>query len=210
MTAPLQKLLLRGALPGAYGYDLAAHAFSRAKAAGVPVRELLAPALPTSWMVNSRAASPTFQRWLQSPCVEAWAELLSLVDVEPAAWLARDAQTAARVATLFLQLGIDGHGPAAVSKVLALLAPRAVPLMDDAAIHLLTGGVPEPKDADHPSAGPQHAVPMLDAFCRKVVAEEGMLRALAAQYALCPLTPGQVADRLLWFDSWGHRHLVPR
>src|SRR5206468_279724 len=56
-----EKLRLRAELPGACAYDHAAAALSRARAAGIPARELLPAALPASWLVNARVPSETFQ-----------------------------------------------------------------------------------------------------------------------------------------------------
>ena len=94
---------------------------------------------------------------------------------------------------------------AGLSKVLALLCPDTVPLMDDAAIHFALGAVARPDSADTPIAGPEHFVPMLDWFAAAVQAAGPQLRALADDYALAPLSPAQVFDRLLWFETWGWR-----
>jgi len=47
---------------------------------------------------------------------------------------------------------------------------------------------------------------MLDWFSRAVIEVEPQLVALARDYAPCPLDAAQVLDRLLYFDSVGHRH----
>src|SRR6185369_4383893 len=104
-------------------------------------------------------------------------------------------------------LSIDGQGPCAISKSLALLVPETVPLMDDAAIAFLTGAVPMPATADDPKAPASLFVPMLDAFARAVLDVEPQLIALARAHTLVPLDAAQVLDRLLWVDSWGHRVL---
>jgi hypothetical protein len=200
-----RKLLARGGLPGAYGYDLAAGAFRKARRAGVPARDLLAPALPASWMVNARAASPTFQRWLTPPFPERWADLLERLEGGPARWLALGAADRAAVGRALRDLAIDDQGVAAASKTLALLCPETVPLMDDAAIAFAIGGVPEPDGPDDPRAGPEWFTPMLDWFARAVLGAEAALADLARGYPLAALEPAQVLDRLLWFDSFGHR-----
>ena len=61
---PAEKLQVRGTLPGAYGFDLAAHGARAARARGVGYAELLPLAMPTSWMVNNGASSPVFRWWL--------------------------------------------------------------------------------------------------------------------------------------------------
>lgn len=204
ILSPAAKLRVRGGLPGAYGYDLAAHSFRCARAAGVTPIELLPAALPTSWMVNSRAASPVFRRWLTRPLHGAWATLLARLGSEPAA--TDDAAALGRdIAAACSALCIEGHGLAAVSKVLALLLPEVVPLLDDAAIWLLTEGVTRPDTADAPTAGADLLLANLAAFEQAVVSNEALLVALARDYTLAPLDAPQTLDRLLWFESWGWR-----
>jgi hypothetical protein len=176
-----------------------------ARAAGVRVPDLLAAAMPCSWMVNARAASPVFRRWLSRPLASAWCELIELCDGGPDTWLAHGEDARRRVAEIVRSMAIDGHGVAAISKVLALLCPGVVPLMDDAALWLVLDAVPCPRTADAPVAGAEHFVPMLDAFTRAVLDGWDALVPLARDYALAPLDAAQVLDRLLWFDSWGWR-----
>src|SRR5688572_4026513 len=95
---PAEKLAARGALPGAFGYDHAAHTFRRAVQAGMSPAELLAPALPCSWMVNARAASPVFARWLRPPLRGVWSDLIELLAVDAAGWRAHPADARAAVA----------------------------------------------------------------------------------------------------------------
>ncbi len=205
-AAPAEKLLARGGLPGAFGYDLAADALRAARRAGVSVRALLAPALPGSWMVNARVASPTFRRWLEPPLAEAFADLARLTGGGPAAWLARPTSERRAAEEAAAALAVDGQGAAAISKALALLSPETVPLMDDAALHLAVGfGAAPPASADDPRAGPEWVVPMLDWFATAVRAAEAPLADLARGYPLAPLEPAQVLDRLIWFDSFGFR-----
>jgi hypothetical protein len=236
ILSPAAKLRVRGGLPGAYGYDLAAHSFRCARAAGMAPIELLPAALPTSWMVNSRAASPVFRRWLTRPLHGAWVTLLARLGGEPADAAragdasahgdastdaaagagdasagdtsAGDASAAALgrdIVAACSALCIEGHGLAAVSKVLALLLPEVVPLLDDAAIWLLTEGVARPDTADVPTAGADLLLANLAAFEQAVVSNEAALVALARDYTLAPLDAPQTLDRLLWFESWGWR-----
>jgi hypothetical protein len=202
---PLGKLRARGNLPGAYGYDLGAHAVRVARARGVPLRALLACALPGSWMVNNRAPSPVFRRWLTPPLLDAWDALCALVHGGPEAWLALGASDRADVTALVGALCIDGHGVAAVSKVLAYLLPESVPLMDDAMLALAIGAVPEPATADDPRAGAEAFVPAMDWFSRAALEHEPALLAAARAYELAPLDAAQALDRLLWVESWGWR-----
>lgn len=211
------KLQVRGRLPGAFGFDLATASY-RAARRSVALVDLLPMALPGSWMVNNKVPSPVFFRWLQPHARDMWAGLLELLDGDSERWLARSSGERDAVALAVRNLaaldaaarGGPPGGPApgtaaGLSKVLALLCPDTVPLMDDAAIHFALGAVARPDSADTPIAGPEHFVPMLDWFAAAVQAAGPQLRALADDYALAPLSPAQVFDRLLWFETWGWR-----
>ena len=202
----LEKLALRDALPGANGWDRSAAVFRKLYASG-PRDHLLAPAFPTSWMVNARAQSRVFQRWLAPPLVDHWKTLLQQTSGGPEAWLASTESSRAAVEDAVTALSIDGQGPCAISKTLALLVPETVPLMDDAAIAFLTNAIPMPASADDPKAPASLFVPMLDAFASAVLAAEPELIAIARAHTLVTLDAAQVLDRLLWVDSWGHRVL---
>lgn len=201
-----EKLALRDALPGANGWDRAAAVFRAYYGSGAR-DAFLAPAFPTSWMVNCRAQSRVFQRWLAPPLVDHWRTLLRQTSGGPDAWLALPESGRSAVEEAVTALSIDGQGPCAISKTLALLVPETVPLMDDAAIAFLTGAVPMPTTADDPKAPPSLFLPMLDAFCNAVLEAEPHLIALARDHTAVPLDAAQVLDRLLWVDSWGHRAL---
>ena len=206
LTRAADKLRLRGGLPGAFGYDRAADGFRTAKNRGVPIIDLLPAAMPASWMVNNRAPSPVFRRWLTSPLLEAWSSLLAMLQGGPDSWQGLGGPARDEVAATVVTLSIDGQGPCALSKVLALLVPETVPLMDDAAVARMTGLVDVPDTAERPRAPPDVFVPTLDAFSEAVLQHEETLIELARGYDLCPLDASQVLDRLIWFDSWGHRH----
>lgn len=193
-------------LPGAYGFDLAAHGARVARARGVAFDDLLALAMPSSWMVNNGAPSPVFRWWLAERR-GAWAELCARLEGGAEAWLATDAAGRAAVEALCRSLAAKGHGACAISKVLAVLCPQTVPLMDDAALHFALGAVPMPATADKPTADAAHVVPMLDWFARAVRDAEPTLIALARDYDFAPLDAPQVLDRLLWMESWGWSHL---
>ena len=201
----LTKLRQRGALAGAYNYDLTAHALRQAVNAGVPRERLLAPAMPGSWMVNNRAPSSVLKAWLSDEARPAWQALFHHLEEGPEEWVGAGADARETVTQAVEALSRNGHQTCAVSKVLALLCPETVPLMDDAALFLMTGGAPMPKTADTPEADASAFVPMLDTFNRAVLEAEPALLELADHYELAPLTASQVLDRLLWFDSWGHR-----
>ena len=212
------KLQVRGRLPGAFGFDLAVAGYREARRAGLTAVDLLPMALPGSWMVNNKVPSPVFYRWLQPHNRELWALLARLLDGDCEAWLARGADERASVEAAVHRLAAQdaaartgsSGGPApgtaaGLSKVLSLLCPDTVPLMDDAAIHFALGAVPRPDSADTPSAGPEHFVPMLDWFAAEVLSATPVLTQLADEYELAPLSPAQVLDRLLWFETWGYR-----
>jgi hypothetical protein len=215
LAMPRAKLQVRGRLPGAYGFDLAAHTYRQARAAGVPAADLVPLALPGSWMVNNKVPSPVFQRWMQPGVRDTWTALVELLSGDAARWLARTPGERAEVerhlgALAELDAAARGRpaplGPAAgLSKVLALLCPDTVPLMDDAALWFALGEVARPDTADAPSAGVEHFVPMLDWFATAVQAAGPALAALAADYPLATLSPAQALDRLLWFETWGFR-----
>lgn len=200
------KLAERAGLPGAYGYDQSAHAVRVARAKGVPLATLLPVALPGSWMVNSKAISRVFQRWLHAPLRDEFEALLALLEGGPDVWLSRSTLEREQVTAHVLSLCIDGHGVAALSKALALLVPETVPLMDDAALWFAGLRAEAPATADAPECGGTFFVPMLDWFSRAVLAAEPALIALARGHKHAVLDAAQVYDRLLWFESWGHRY----
>lgn len=209
------KLQVRGRLPGAFGFDLACATYREALAAGLAAADLVALALPGSWMVNNKVPSPVFQRWLQPQLRPVWTRLCALLQGE---WPARTEAERDEVAECVRVLAehdaaARGGAPggampgtaAGLSKVLALLCPDTVPLMDDAALWFSLGAVPRPSSADTPSAGPELFVPMLDWFAESVAAARPTLAAIAGDYALARLSPAQALDRLLWFETWGYR-----
>lgn len=201
-----RKLAERAALPGAYGFDQASHAFRIARGRGIAAQTLLPAAMPTSWMVNNKAASTVYQRWLKAPLRERWEELLALLEGGPDAWLARTAEERARVESCAQALCVDGQGVAALSKVLASLVPETAPLLDDAALFRLGELSPPVETADAPRAGASALVPALDLFCRGALEAEAALIELAVSHQDAVLDASQVLDRLLWFDSWGYRY----
>jgi hypothetical protein len=205
---PAEKLAVRGMLPGAYGFDLAAHGARVARARGADFADLLALAMPSSWMVNNGAPSPVFRWWL-SERRGAWAELCARLEGGTEAWRAASAEARDAVAGLCRSLAVKGHGACAISKVLAVLCPQTVPLMDDAAIAFALGAVPVPETADKPTADASLVAPMLDWFARAVRDAEAPLVELARGYEFAPLDAPQVLDRLLWMESWGWNHLGP-
>jgi len=205
------KLDFRAGLPGAFGYDQAAHVLRALQADGARAIDLLPLALPTSWMVNAKATSRTFRAWLTPPARVSWQVLLDLLpfDASLESWAEsedRD-QIVERVSRL---AAIEGAGLAAVSKVLALLRPQLVPLMDDAAIAFAIGAVAMPDEADRATAGAECFAPMMDWFAAQALAGEAELVQIAARHRACVLDAAQVLDRLLWMDAWGVRYRTPR
>jgi hypothetical protein len=215
------KLQVRGRLPGAFGFDLAADTYRKARRAGLEPADLVPLALPGSWMVNNKVPSPVFQRWLQPVLRPIWTRLALLLDGDAAAWLARGQGERAQVEAdlrVLAQHDLAARGTAlptpdspapgtaaGLSKVLALLCPDTVPLLDDAALHFALGAVPRPDTADTPSADVGLFVPMLDWFARAVLANLPALTTLATSYQHAPFSPAQALDRLLWFETWGYR-----
>lgn len=212
-----RKLALRDSLPGAHVFDRVAEGLKRSDAQGQPLPDRLAFALPASWLVNNKAPSPVLRAWRHEAALPAWSLLVERLQAGTDAWRAFTDDDKQELSYALEALLVPPKGGlCAVSKVLALLCPRAVPLLDDAAIALLTGGVDMPASAEQPTAGPEHFVPAMDAFAAAVeqAAEQGMEQLTRAGEVTragegvdeLSLTPAQVLDRLLWVDSWGHRH----
>jgi hypothetical protein len=195
---PAEKLLLRARLPGAFVFDQIANAIRVAEANEVPLHERLVMALPASWLVNAPAPSPVLRRWSEPPLRDAWYALIDAVKGGPERWLACDAERAV-VAECLAMLRVDElkQGDEAISKVLALLAPEGVPLMPSESVAFVLGDT---------AAGDSSFVAMLDWFSRAVLEVEAELVAVARSYEPCALDAAQVLDRLLYFDSIGHRH----
>lgn len=197
------KLELRAGLPGALVFDLAASASRNAKAAGLSPVDRLALALPASWLVNSPAISRVLQRWAQAPQREVWLALIETFDGDARGWRAMKAASAdeamdEELALALRALGTEAYVIEAASKVLALLAPDVVPLMPMQARTFILG---EARAAEVASFSA-----MIDWFTTASVTHEAELEALARAHGPAPLSGPQVLDRLLWFDSEGHRH----
>ncbi|MBL8600941.1 MAG: hypothetical protein JNK72_03360 [Myxococcales bacterium] len=197
-----RKLALRGALPGAFGFDRAAAGFAEARRAGARFDDLVAAAMPTSWMVNNRATSQVFQHWLSAPLGEVWAGLAEVL-AQDRGWAGLDPETRALVAQTVDRLATQGHGLAAISKVLASLAGESVPLCDDAAVWWALGAVARPESPDTPQAPTKLFGPMLDWFAAAAEADAEALAALASAARGVRLSGPQVLDRLMWFESYG-------
>jgi hypothetical protein len=190
------KLSLRAGLPGARIFDLATESLRKARSAGLSLRDRLPLALPASWCINSPAPSTVLRRWALPPQSEVWLSLVEVLE-EPRTGRLDPESTGALLAGIRV-LGPEPFGVEAISKVLALLVPEAVPLMPRPARGFVLG-----------ESGPEDAgafVAMIEWFADAVKEGETELGAWARAHKEVPLSPAQVLDRLLWFDSEGHRH----
>ena len=192
---------LRAGLPGASGYDRSAQALRVAAAHGLGLRDRLPLALHGSWMVNSRATSPVFQRWLQPAAEPAWEVLDAAL---AGGWdpSSPSRETAGQAAAWLCSAGT---GVAALSKALGLLYPQGMLLMDDHALAYL-GVAPAPAPGEEQgTAGADCFVPALDAFTAAVEDNFDALVTLARGHRAATLAAAQVLDRVLWMDSYGRR-----
>jgi hypothetical protein len=190
---PDKKLSLRARLPGAFVYDVSAHSLKNAKARGAPALERIPLAFASSWLVNSPASSKVLRRWALPPQFDVWIALIGSLEgplSNPGEW--------APVKALVSRLGDEPFLVEAVSKVLALLVPHAIPLMPEPARKFLLG---ESAGADVDSF-----VKIGSWFVEAVRAHAAELTECAGAHEEVTLEGAQVLDRLLWFDSEGHRH----
>jgi hypothetical protein len=207
IALPLEKLALRGRLPGAFSFDRATETLSRARAAGIGAGDLLSLALPSSWLVNSAVPSTSMAKWHIPPFPGYFRTLIAHLEIGVHELANLDEK---RIADAITPLAVDGQGAGAISKIVASLVPKSTPLMPDAAIAFALGTVAAPTTADAQTAGPEFFAPMLKWFARVVVQQEDLLRELAKQDAKArapskELEPAQLFDRLLWFESAGYR-----
>jgi hypothetical protein len=194
-----EKLSRRAKLPGARVFDLAAAALRKARAAGLTPLERLPLALPASWCVNSPADSRALRRWTLPPEREVWQALVELFEEPRSGPLDAEAKDALLAALPVI--APEPRGVEAVSKVLALLVPDAVPLLPRPAVTFLLGA-DAPLDA-------RAFVAAVDWFGAAVEQAREVLSGWAAGHTEAPIEAAQVLDRLLWFDSEGHRHFSP-
>lgn len=198
-----KKLALRGGLPGAFVFDLAASASRNAKAAGLSAEDRLALALPASWLVNSPAVSPVFRRWAEGAQREVWLALLEVLDGDARRWHSTRSTSEDEELTLAVRaLGSEPYVIEAASKVLAVLVPDVVPLMPGPARDFVLGAASASEVTSFAA--------MVDWFTSAAVTHAAELGALATAHTTAPLSGPQVLDRLLWFDSEGLRHFAPK
>jgi hypothetical protein len=190
------KLALRAKLPGARVFDHAAESLRAAKLLGLSVADRLPLALPASWCVNSPADSRVLRRWVLAPQRDVWVALVDLLE-EPREGPFDDESRAAILAAVGA-LGPEPFGVEAISKVLALLVPDVAPLMPEPAVTFVLGAS-APRDATS-------FVAIVEWFARATTDATDTLVPWAQHHREVPLTAAQVLDRLLWFDSEGHRH----
>ena len=204
----LRKLSLRAGLPGARVYDLSASALRSARDKGVSLGDRFALALPASWLVNSPASSVVLRRWALAPAREAWLELLATLDA-PAPTFATGAWKDV-VRSTWPRLGDEASLVEAASKLCALLVPDRIPLMPQPAREFVLGPITavEGTTAATTNAGNDATafIAMVDFLCVASRENDEDLSLVAQHHTEVPLSGPQVLDRLLWFDSEGHRH----
>ncbi len=194
------KLTLRATLPGARVFDLVADSLRKVQAGGIPVIDRLALALPASWCVNSPAPSTVLRRWALPPQREVWVALLDVLEEPRTGPLDQESNQA--ISAGIRALGPEPYGVEAISKVLALLVPEAVPLMPPAARAFVLG--------QSAAQAPGAFVEMVNWFAAAVEEGGAELTSWAKGHEEVPLSAAQALDRLLWFDSEGHRHFPIR
>ncbi len=185
------KLLLRVELPGARVFDLAADALRQARHLGLGEEQRLTLALSASWLVNSPAISRVLKRWALPGDRETWTTLLGLLHIRVGPLLDP------HMVPLVAALGSEPYLVEAVSKVAALLEPDAAPLMPAPARVFVLG-----EDTN----GAESFVKMVNWFQATRADHLDELARIAAAHAPVKLCAAQVLDRMLWFDSEGHRH----
>jgi hypothetical protein len=192
-----KKLTLRAQLPGARVFDLVGASLRAAKAKGVGASDRFTFALPASWLVNSPAISRVLRRWALEPHRETCLAMIELLEAGPEEW-SRDEGTREAMKLGIASLGDEPYVTEALSKILALVVPAAVPLMPPAARAFVLG------DAEKDAVGAFARI--IDWFSRTALANESELAEIARAHREVEITGAGALDRLLWFDSEGHRH----
>lgn len=195
-----KKLVLRAGLPGAYLYDQATHALRKARAKGMSLDDRLSLAFASSWLVNSPAASPSLRAMARPPLREVLVAIgEALADLPDPLDDGTRAELAGAIDAVSSHLGDKrAQGAEVLSKIFALLVPETVPLLPEPACAFLLG--------DPPSDPGARFVAALDVFRSATFALYTDLVEIAKGHDAAVLDAAQVLDRLLWFDSEGHRH----
>lgn len=203
IVLPEIKLRLRARLPGAFSFDAAARGLRAARAAGVPAEQLLAAAMAGSWLVNSAIRSPVMQKWLTPAYRKPWEIVIAGLEGD-ALSDPPNLETRANVEQALEAIVKAGAPVGAVTKVLSLIVTEPIPLMPDAAVAHVLRAVPIPTEPDAQTAPVKVFFPMID----RVRASTKKHLALLSGFAHVDpsLRPGDVMDRLLWFDSIGYRN----
>ncbi len=201
------KLSQRARLPGARLFDMVAESLESARHEGrLSTSDRFTLALPASWLVNSPAISRVLRRWALPPHRDTCLSLVDLLASGPEGW-EKDPSVMGVIKARIASLGDEPYVIEALSKVMALLVPHAVPLLPASACAFLLG----PADGSATLALPSGADAFLGAaqvFAGAVRDHEEDLAAIARAHSEVRLTPGGVLDRLLWFDSEGFRHFL--
>lgn len=204
---PARALFFRGSLPGAFGYDHAAHVLRMQIEQGAHPLDLLPLALPASWMVNSKASSQVFQRYFMPDAMAAWETVIETLTGATAWSGLADATHNACTAAVSVLANVPGSSLSSVSKVLALLLSAHAPIMADSEVWFVTGaaegGLTKPLKADGETATSVHFAPMMSWYDQEQTRLAIELAALAAAHPLAQLTARQVLDRLVWYAAWG-------
>ncbi len=185
-----EKLALRATLPGAFVFDHAAAALAEAQRAGVGVPSRVTLAFASSWLVNSPATSRVLRRWREDAAMGHW---VALVEELESSTECRWDEVQRHTSSLLVP---EVDAIESISKVLALVVPNAVPLLPPKARAFLRK-VADPKA---PGAVVSTFVETLQWFAQAWRDHVGELRVSES------LTPAQVLDRWIWFDSDGHAH----
>jgi hypothetical protein len=191
-----RKLSYRAQLPGARLFDMAGASLRTAKESGVSTSDRFTLALPASWLVNSPAISRVLRRWALEPHRETCLAMIELLEAGPAEW-SRDPGSRDAINLGVASLGDEPYVTEALSKILALVVPEAVPLMPLAARAFVLGG-----EGDAPDGFSR----IVDWFARAALANETELAEIARSHREVAITGAGALDRLLWFDSEGHQH----
>ena len=149
--------------------------------------------------LSLRAALPgarVFDLAAEPPQREVWLSLVEVLEEPRTGPL--DPESSEAVLAGIQALGSEPYGVEAISKVLALLVPEAVPLMPAAARAFVLG--------DAAAQDARAFVEMLDWFVVAVKEGGAELASWARAHVEVPLSAAQTLDRLLWFDSEGDRH----